>query len=546
MMAILLFFLYLYGPLLCVAQQVILSPSPTASVVEGQNLTLLCYYDGAENSTNIAWNENGIFMGSVRLTPLYPCVGYSALANTSMFSVECRSNNVFAVTIVSVHRSRNNASWQCQMLVDGIYIPSNNISVKVQVGITGVTMTSPSKVNIISHTQATLQCQTSGGLPSASVAWYLGTETDFIDVSSDSLSRSSTVDGLLIVTSTLALSPSRNNINLKAFCSARNVGPTFNSSTTVIDVLYGPDKPQCLYRGSSVTGRIMITQGSTLSVSCTSNSNPPPSGFQWTLPIIGTQTVSQLDVTNIKASHSGLYLISVWNSMRPTVGVSVKETNSTTFTMDVQYSPTPPAFYITSTAVNGTVKIIEGNSLTIQCVSQSNPAASYTWTHGGIILSNGQNLLLSNPRSPSDAGVYECRAENILTPTGGPTQSPQSSTSRLTLDILFPPRSTSFKYGSLSGQTIRGNNISIVRGTNQTVACVADSNPESSYQWELQGTSQLLLVNNIKTNTTRTCNVTTTMVETFGQTKTTTNLTTLRIDVLFKKYAYIYLYLYAV
>ncbi|KAH3868382.1 hypothetical protein DPMN_031527 [Dreissena polymorpha] len=98
-------------------------------------------------------------------------------------------------------------------------------------------MTSPSKVNIISHTQATLQCQTSGGLPSASVAWYLGTETDFIDVSSDSLSRSSTVDGLLIVTSTLALSPSRNNINLKAFCSARNVGPTFNSSTTVIDVL---------------------------------------------------------------------------------------------------------------------------------------------------------------------------------------------------------------------------------------------------------------------------------------------------------------------
>ncbi|XP_036418213.1 sialoadhesin-like [Colossoma macropomum] len=99
-------------------------------------------------------------------------------------------------------------------------------------------------------------------------------------------------------------------------------------------------------------------------------------------------------ITNISSQHSGLYYCTAHNQLG--------QHSSTPTHLDVLYPPRPPS-------VN---KHIFGDSVTLVCVSDSNPASSYTWykkTGSDVILiGNSTNITLP----AGEFGVFFCKAEN--------------------------------------------------------------------------------------------------------------------------------------
>ncbi|KAH3826181.1 hypothetical protein DPMN_128077 [Dreissena polymorpha] len=161
------------------AQQPILQPAPTTTVMEGQNLTLVCSYTGSVTITDVIWNENGRSLGVMRVLPANPCALYSDLRNTSEYSSQCRGNNVFAVTIIRVNRSRNNTFWNCEMLVGETYVSTLKTSIQVNVSINDLQI-SPTfdPVLLIVNQRTTFKCTSDFGSPSPSIFWFKDNATE--------------------------------------------------------------------------------------------------------------------------------------------------------------------------------------------------------------------------------------------------------------------------------------------------------------------------------------------------------------------------------
>lgn len=57
----------------------------------------------------------------------------------------------------------------------------------------------------------------------------------------------------------------------------------------------------------------------------------------------------------------------------------------------------------------------EGNSLHLNCKSDSNPPPTYTWKHNEVNLADGQNgTLVLNSINRRQNGTYQCEAKNRL------------------------------------------------------------------------------------------------------------------------------------
>ena len=76
------------------------------------------------------------------------------------------------------------------------------------------------------------------------------------------------------------------------------------------------------------------------------------------------------------------------------------------------------------------------------------------------------------------------------------------------LILLDPPSTPFLTHETTSGPSIPSNSLKVVRDDNVKVACLAGP----GYQWSSQsGVSQIFTINNIQTDTTRTCTATNTM-----------------------------------
>ncbi|KAH3749738.1 hypothetical protein DPMN_184248, partial [Dreissena polymorpha] len=164
--------------------------------------------------------------------------------------------------------------------------------------------------------------------------------------------------------------------------------------------------------------------------------------------------------------------------------------------IEALYPPSKPQFRISSTAVSGTVKIIEGESYTFHCESDSNPVATYIWSHRrGQTYHHHSSLSLTKPAAAYDEGEYVCRAENTLTPTGGQAHT-QSNNSSLIVNILYGPQISAIS----SRDVIRGN-------TFQQTCLFTPGNPVNTMfrwtrssgteSWAVQ-TEHTLLINSVQ------------------------------------------------
>ncbi|XP_036394465.1 B-cell receptor CD22-like [Megalops cyprinoides] len=184
------------------------------------------------------------------------------------------------------------------------------------------------------------------------------------------------------------------------------------SSAVTLNVKYSPKNTSV-----SVSPSGEIVEGSSVTLTCSSNANPLVQNYTWFKDNTGVTSVRRsgqnYSITNISSEDSGQYHCEAKNNLG--------SVNSTAVSIDVQYSPKSA-----SVSVSPSGEIVEGSSVTLNCSSNANPPVqSYTWFKkndtGVWQTGSGQSLTFANIRS-WNSGQYYCEAKNKIGAHNSTTQ----------------------------------------------------------------------------------------------------------------------------
>ncbi|KAG1955842.1 B-cell receptor CD22-like isoform X2 [Pimephales promelas] len=129
--------------------------------------------------------------------------------------------------------------------------------------------------------------------------------------------------------------------------------------------------------------------------------------------------------------------------------------------LNVMYPPKNVSVSISPSGV-----IVEGDSVTLKCISNTNPpAVNFSWFKGGTFVGSGKIFSISKIRS-DDSGEYKCKSFN---------GHGEKYSDTVTLNIMYPPRNVSVSIIQ-SGQIWAGDSV--------TLKCTSDSNPPAvNFSW---------------------------------------------------------------
>ncbi|XP_073698588.1 B-cell receptor CD22-like [Garra rufa] len=118
-----------------------------------------------------------------------------------------------------------------------------------------------------------------------------------------------------------------------------------------------------------------------------------------------------------------------------------------------------------SLSINRSVEIVEGDSATLICSSDSNPPAEISWFNGGTLMGSGRIYSMSNISS-NHSGEYKCKAFN---------KHGEKYSDAVSLNIMYPPRNVSVSKNG-SGEIVEGDSVTLI--------CSSDSNPLAlNFSW---------------------------------------------------------------
>uniref|UniRef100_A0AAQ4Q016 Ig-like domain-containing protein n=1 Tax=Gasterosteus aculeatus aculeatus TaxID=481459 RepID=A0AAQ4Q016_GASAC len=157
----------------------------------------------------------------------------------------------------------------------------------------------------------------------------------------------------------------------------------------------------------SVSPSAEMLEGGSVTLTCSADANPAAS-YTW-YKEDGTSDPRllseepQLVFSSIQSSDSGRYSCTAENQLG--------RKTSDFISIDVKCERP-------SVSVSPSAEMLEGDSVTLTCSTDANPAASYTWykeegTSDPHLLSEEPQLVFSSIQS-SDSGNYSCTAENQL------------------------------------------------------------------------------------------------------------------------------------
>ncbi|KAG1932464.1 myelin-associated glycoprotein [Pimephales promelas] len=230
------------------------------------------------------------------------------------------------------------------------------------------------------------------------------------------------------------------------------------NKTRTLRVQYAPKNTS-----AHVTGSGFVVEGRSVTLSCSSDANPPVLNYTWYRdteePLKPVQSGQNLTISNTDPTHSGRYVCTAQNE---------HGTQNASVMLDFQYAPKN-----TSAHVTGSGFVVEGRSVTLSCSSDANPPVlNYTWyrdTEEPLKpVQSGQNLTISNT-DPTHSGRYVCTAQN----------EHGTQNASVTLNVQFAPKISSFCKSSVI-----------------TCVCEAHGNPSPKLEWHLSG--------NVLANTTNT------------------------------------------
>ncbi|XP_073697682.1 B-cell receptor CD22-like [Garra rufa] len=121
--------------------------------------------------------------------------------------------------------------------------------------------------------------------------------------------------------------------------------------------------------------------------------------------------------------------------------------------LNVTYPPVNPVISISPSA-----EIMEGDSVTLICSSDSNPPPEISWFKGEMFVGSGRIYSISKISS-DHSGEYKCRSRN---------KHGEKDSDAVTLNVMYRSRNVSV---SITGSA------KIVEGGSVTLICSSDSNP---------------------------------------------------------------------
>ncbi|XP_039503208.1 B-cell receptor CD22-like isoform X6 [Pimephales promelas] len=198
-----------------------------------------------------------------------------------------------------------------------------------------------------------------------------------------------------------------------------------------------------------------VTEGDSVSLTCKSScALTDRATFIWyrnSLKILNESKFRNTLILNpVRREDSGRYSCAV-DGHKP-VSLDVH--------LNVMYPPRSVSVSISPSGV-----IVEGDSVTLNCISDSNPPAEIYWFKGGTIVGSGRIFIISKIRS-DDSGEYKCKSIN---------EHGEKYSDNVTLNIMYPPRNVSV--------LINGSGV-IVEGDSVTLKCISDSNPPAvNFSW---------------------------------------------------------------
>ncbi|XP_067458338.1 B-cell receptor CD22-like [Thunnus thynnus] len=192
------------------------------------------------------------------------------------------------------------------------------------------------------------------------------------------------------------------------YCAVRGQEKV-TSAPVALNVQYAPNNVRL-----SVSPSGDVIEGSSVTLSCSSDANPPVTQSGYSLYKDG-QFVSSGQthaIAVIQPSHSGRYYCQAWNNIS---WRGVEFIKSTEINLDVQYRPMNVTVSVDSP------NVVEGSSVNLVCSNPANPAAdNYTWyqrtdSSSSQLLHVGSGQVLSLPSvEASHTGLYLCKARNRL------------------------------------------------------------------------------------------------------------------------------------
>ncbi|XP_016113735.1 B-cell receptor CD22-like [Sinocyclocheilus grahami] len=230
-------------------------------------------------------------------------------------------------------------------------------------------------------------------------------------------------------------------------CKSRNKhGETYSDAVT-LNIMY---PPKSVSVSISPSGEIM--EGDSVALSCSSDSNPPAE-ISWFKggTIVGSGRI--YSISKISSDHSGEYKCKSRNQHGEKYSA---------VTLNLKYPPRNVSVFL-----NGSGEIVEGDSVTLNCSSDSNPPAEISWFKGGTIVGSGRIYNISKISS-DHSGEYKCKSRNKH---GG-------KYSAVTLNVMYPPKSVSVSI-SPSGEIVEGDSVTLI--------CSSDSNPPAEISWFKEG-----------------------------------------------------------
>ncbi|XP_016367295.1 B-cell receptor CD22-like [Sinocyclocheilus rhinocerous] len=376
-------------------KSVLLSISPSTKIVEGDSVTLSCSSD-SNPPAEISWFKGGTFVGSGRIYSI------SNISSDHSGEYKCKSRNK--------HGERNSDA-----VTLNIMYPPKNVLLSI----------SPSG-EMVEGDSVTLICSSDSN-PPAEISWFKG--------------RTFVGSGRIYSISDISSDHSG-----EYKCKSRNKHGEKDSDTATLNIMY-PSKSVSV----SISPSCEIVEGDSVTLSCSSDSNPPAE-ISWFKggTFVGSGRIH--NISNISSDHSGEYKCKSRNKHG--------EKYSDTVMLNVMYAPRN---VVVSISPSG--EIVEGDSITLSCSSDSNPPAEISWFKGRTLVGSGRIYNISKI-STDDSGEYKCKSRN---------NHGVKNSDAVTLNVMYAPRNVSV---FINGST------EIVEGDSVTLSCSSDSNPPAlNFSW---------------------------------------------------------------
>ncbi|KAH3813786.1 hypothetical protein DPMN_142254 [Dreissena polymorpha] len=203
-------------------------------------------------------------------------------------------------------------------------------------------------------------------------------------------------------------------------CTATSVMQPTNGSTTkynnattlLVNILYPPTTPTCAIENNVITSNyIRAIKNTSITINCTSNSNPTPSNYTWTLPGGLKQDGQLFTIPNVLSS--GTYKLDVNNVMNANSAPQVVIGNANViFTLDM-------LFAVAVRPIANTT-VLQNRTLAVACpYTEGNPPkTNFMWKQvkTSRVVGVEQNLTFQNMQI-TDEGFYNCRVNNTMEPS---------------------------------------------------------------------------------------------------------------------------------